>query len=635
VRRRRGGAGLVALLLSGALGACGGNAAASSTGLAGRIEGIVRACVNGAPTPVARAQVQVVGTGITALTSGTGRFVITDLPVGVQLQLRASLLGYAPTGTAVTVTETGTAAVTIDFPGDADRIVLSREAVSLLPGETVTLVATVADCFGHGLNAAGVTWTSGDLTVATVGDDGVVTAAGVGETAITATSEGVSGVTKVTVTGGSGSPGTDDEVLLAGGVSGKAVVLADGRFADGGTPACTNDFLKTGTTSVVPLGGNMMTPGSCAASELVVFSPGHAVFYATDPAEVPWTDMLGDQATATLQSPIDVEVIFWVETGITNSFVGGQYADAQTALADNHTGLQLVPAAAPLIQSVSAGAVGTGCSSVGVAKANGKYDAERLNVYVVHAIDSGEWGLYCYQHGVPNALYLDGDVSGPNTLLHELGHAFGLIEPWDGHVGGLSGIPGDGSSNIMWKTDTGAGKEITLGQAFRMSLGTLSWVNTLRPSSTAVRGKWATTLGISAPTATCSCAAYAEADACPAVGLTDPAPGTVTAGFAPPCSATLVPPTLPLSCSTPGTLTATFHESGTSGPQLFAPVVWIVDPAILHIEEALEYGIPGSSSPPPKFTLTVTGKANGTTDVVVYGGGPSSKAVATVQVTGC
>jgi len=81
--------------------------------------------------------------------------------------------------------------------------------------------------------------------------------------------------------------------------------------------------------------------------------------------------------------------------------------------------------------------------------------------------------------------------------------------------------------------------------------------------------------------------------------------------------------------------TATFYEFDTSGPQVYAPVIWIVDPAILEVKSALEYGGPGPPPTPPSYTLTFTGKANGITNVVVYGGGPSSRATVAVEVTGC
>jgi hypothetical protein len=215
-------------------------------------------------------------------------------------------------------------------------------------------------------------------------------------------------------------------------------------------------------------------------------------------------------------------------------------------------------------------------------------------------------------------------------LIHELGHAFGLIEPGDGHVGWLSGIPGTGSSNIMYKSSAGSGDSITLGQAFRMSLETFSWLNTPRPSGKTVRGQWASGLAIPAPPVSCPCATYDAPGQCPELGLTVPTPTSTTTAGTPACSASLVGPAV-IACNTQGTFTATFYKAGTSGSQLEAPVSWVVDTSVLKVE-ALPVPPFGSN---PSYSATVTGVANGTTDVVVYGGGPSSKATATVQVTGC
>lgn len=64
-----------------------------------------------------------------------------------------------------------------------------------------------------------------------------------------------------------------------------------------------------------------------------------------------------------------------------------------------------------------------------------------------------------------------------STLAHELGHAFGLLVPDFGHT---DYDPGFSHSNLMWhmeEDETGATRSgVTLGQAFRMNVDSLSWI---------------------------------------------------------------------------------------------------------------------------------------------------------------
>lgn len=101
-------------------------------------------------------------------------------------------------------------------------LTIGQSSASLYPNDTVTLTVTPA-------NAGGLTWTSGNAAVATVNNDGIVTAVAVGEATITATiSNGSSVSCTVTVQnrptpvipGGGGGGGSteieDPDVPLAG-----------------------------------------------------------------------------------------------------------------------------------------------------------------------------------------------------------------------------------------------------------------------------------------------------------------------------------------------------------------------------------------------------------------------------------
>lgn len=86
-------------------------------------------------------------------------------------------------------------------PPVPSRIVLSPASAMLTAlGETIQLGATVLDQHGAGMQGARVSWSSGDITVATVSEAGLVTAIGNGTTQISARSGGISASTAVTVT---------------------------------------------------------------------------------------------------------------------------------------------------------------------------------------------------------------------------------------------------------------------------------------------------------------------------------------------------------------------------------------------------------------------------------------------------
>ena len=87
--------------------------------------------------------------------------------------------------TAVAGDVSGSAAVTVEqVPSDLE--LWPPEVALYEVGETDTLVATVTDANGHPVEDADITWSSDDVSVATVDSDGVVTAAGYGEAAVRA-----------------------------------------------------------------------------------------------------------------------------------------------------------------------------------------------------------------------------------------------------------------------------------------------------------------------------------------------------------------------------------------------------------------------------------------------------------------
>ena len=105
---------------------------------------------------------------------------------------------------AVTITasaegKTGTASITIkDKPVGA--VILSPAQVSIETGQTRQLTAQVTDDQGNPLTGRPITYASDNSAVATVSSAGLVTGVAIGSAKITATSEGKSGTSDVTVT---------------------------------------------------------------------------------------------------------------------------------------------------------------------------------------------------------------------------------------------------------------------------------------------------------------------------------------------------------------------------------------------------------------------------------------------------
>src|SRR6266567_726955 len=95
----------------------------------------------------------------------------------------------------------GTAAVTVTAgPLPVASVTVSPASASVPVGQAVQLTATPKDASGNPLTGRTVTWASSNTSVGTVNASGLVTGVVAGSTTITATSEGQSGTSVVTVT---------------------------------------------------------------------------------------------------------------------------------------------------------------------------------------------------------------------------------------------------------------------------------------------------------------------------------------------------------------------------------------------------------------------------------------------------
>src|ERR1051325_5696522 len=145
----------------------------------------------------------------------SGSFPLTKVTWSVATSTLASVdTTGTVTGLAAGTTEiiatvgtvSGSASLTV-IPKPVASVVVTPSSASLAVGATQQLTATTLDASGATLTGRTVTWTTSDGTKATVSSTGLVTAVAAGSATITATSEGKTGVSGITVTGTGGGGG--------------------------------------------------------------------------------------------------------------------------------------------------------------------------------------------------------------------------------------------------------------------------------------------------------------------------------------------------------------------------------------------------------------------------------------------
>src|SRR6266850_1684283 len=113
--------------------------------------------------------------------------------------LASGVVAGSATITATSEGQSGTAAITVTNVSVAS-VTVSPATASVVAGQTVQLTATPKDANGTALTGRVVTWSSSNTSVASVNAGGLVTSGVAGSATITATSEGQSGTSAITVT---------------------------------------------------------------------------------------------------------------------------------------------------------------------------------------------------------------------------------------------------------------------------------------------------------------------------------------------------------------------------------------------------------------------------------------------------
>jgi uncharacterized protein YjdB len=166
----------------------------------------------------------------------------------VKVVARGNPGGIADTA-VVTVTLTPVAVVTV-----------SPASASAQVGQTIQLSAATKDSAGNALSARTVTWATSNASVATVSSGGLVTGVAAGAASISATSEGQSGTSAITITG-----------VPVASVASVTVTPASGSMLVGETVQLTATLLDANGN---PLTGRTVTWASSALGVATVSASG-------------------------------------------------------------------------------------------------------------------------------------------------------------------------------------------------------------------------------------------------------------------------------------------------------------------------------------------------------------------------
>jgi len=282
--------------------------------------------------------------------------------------------GVSPGAVTITASaegKTGTASITIkDKPVGA--VILSPAQVSIETGQTRQLTAQVTDDQGNALTGRPITYTSDNSAVATVSSAGLVTGVAIGAAKITATSEGKSGTSDVTVTPVAVanvqiSPPTADLVigqsttLAAVPTDSKGNVLG-GRSASwisGGPSVAT--VSQTGVVTAVGV-------GSAVIFATVEGKTGSA---SVSVRRLPVTSVSVAPPSRNIGVGVSVQLAATVRSGstiLTDRVVGWSSSNQAVATVVANTGLVTgVKAGAVTITATSEGVSGTAFVAVGIA----------------------------------------------------------------------------------------------------------------------------------------------------------------------------------------------------------------------------------------------------------------------------
>jgi uncharacterized protein YjdB len=197
-------------------------------------------------TPLDSAGHALQGTTVTWTSSDTGVTSVTNTG------LAAGVGGGSATITAMSEGKSASAAIVVAAVPVA-TVDVEPASVALQVGATARLTATPRDALGNPLSGRVVSWTTSDANIAFVDGSGLVTGAREGSTTVSATSEGHSGSSAITVTAQPSCLERTGPLLTLSGVQTTAFDNRD-MAEDTRIDASTAQFL-TGASKAIRVGG--------------------------------------------------------------------------------------------------------------------------------------------------------------------------------------------------------------------------------------------------------------------------------------------------------------------------------------------------------------------------------------------
>jgi uncharacterized protein YjdB len=187
--------------------------------------------------------------------------------------------------TATVEGQSGSSTVTVNAAGPPPpvpvaSVSVSPSTVSLTVGSTQSVTATPLDANGNPLAGRVITWSSGNSNVATVNSSGLITATGVGNTTVQATSEGQSGVVTVNVAAASIASITISPSSTSVNVGWTTALTATPRDANG-NPMAASVSWSTSDASVAVVSSSGVVTGVSVGSATITASSGSGTGTAT------------------------------------------------------------------------------------------------------------------------------------------------------------------------------------------------------------------------------------------------------------------------------------------------------------------------------------------------------------------
>lgn len=379
------------------------------------------------------------------------------------------------------------------------------------------------------------------------------------------------------------------------------IAMLDIKTDDGtGSTKCEQDALRLGVGAVNIL-DNAVPLGTCHGG-VAVFTPNHALAYSTDASTMLWTGGVGDvHSVESPGKPLRIPIAFILSVGQSQATIDAvteyikdiQLVRARTLLRKSFTGLELFgdesggSIAFTVASAQQAQAIGNGCSAVAAIKANAQiYQPGRLNVYVLPKLDAAKAGETCVAEFAQNVIFFNAGGAMPFTLVHEIGHALGLLRPNWGHTIGLKGfyeVTPELPLNVMQGTKQLDSRYFSISQAARMTLSKESWINQASAANGTTLRQRQSPGAVLPLSFKCGCPETNALQNCPALAtdivraftLQVDSPDVLSCGVTVSAPATM-------SCSAPVDVNATFTPSGALGGDR-----WVsLDPSIVTVVQS-------------------------------------------------